>query len=418
MGESAVPVAPTLRFSAVSIDGSEGGGDNQACALALDKSAYCWGQNSMGQLGTGDSLFRANPTPVATDRRFASISVGRTHACGITTEGDPYCWGDGSEGRLGLGDTIGHPVPARVPLGARTFKQIEAGANATCALDVGGQAFCWGRNDLGQLGSSQAHGGALGDYSLIPVPVDGAAASKQIVTKGPRSCVLTTDGRALCFGNNTVGELGGPPQNVCYGQKPCSLTPSPVQTSASFVSLSTSTFATCGLTTTKTMLCWGMDYEYVFGPTTATTCGTSGSLYPCTTEPVDGPPGFTSNSMNRATQCGIKDTGIAYCWGGNDFGQRGSDTGNPDPTPRVFFDRALTRCTQCLTFSKGDLPCTVSRFPRSLCFSSHAARDPSSRSHRAGRRRLSGKGPTNRDGDVSDAELPTPPSAFAVTVCI
>jgi hypothetical protein len=32
----------------------------------------------------------------------------------------------------------------------------------------------------------------------------------------------------------------------------------------------------------------------------------------------------------------MRDDGIAYCWGANDFGQRGTPGTTPDPTPRVF----------------------------------------------------------------------------------
>ena len=336
-GSAAVPVAPTLRFLSVSVDGAEGS-NAQQCAIATDHAAYCWGDNDLGQLGTGDVAKRAEPTRVSTDQQFVSVSVGQFHTCGITVDGDPYCWGGGSEGRLGLGDETGHLVPVRVPFpGGIRFKQIEAGANATCAVALSGQAYCWGRNDLGQLGSSSAAGGDLGDRSLVPVPVDAASSTKQVVTKGPRSCILTTEGRALCFGNNTVGELGVSQAQICYGQKPCSRTPVAVETNATFVSLSTSTFATCGLTAEKSMLCWGMDYEYLFGPTTITSCGVSGTMYPCTKTPVPGPAGFVANSLNRGSQCGIKESGVAYCWGSNDYGQRGSPTdGAPDPSPKVF----------------------------------------------------------------------------------
>jgi hypothetical protein len=96
-------------------------------------------------------------------------------------------------------------------------------------------------------------------------------------------------------------------------------------------------FATCGLTAAKVMLCWGMDYQSLFGaaPGAVPTCPTT-NAYPCTATPVTGPSGFVTLSSAEATQCGMRDDGIAYCWGANDFGQRGTPGTTPDPTPRVF----------------------------------------------------------------------------------
>ena len=40
------------------------GGFLQTCALLKFGGVYCWGNNDFGQLGTGDTILRLNPTSV------------------------------------------------------------------------------------------------------------------------------------------------------------------------------------------------------------------------------------------------------------------------------------------------------------------------------------------------------------------
>lgn len=219
----AVRVAPTLRFTTMSL-GENAPDEEEACAVAKDQTAYCWsGKNDFGQLGVGDKAAHTEPTPVGGGHHFASVSVGDSHACGVTVEQVAYCWGNGSEGRLGTGDTLARLEPAEVQFARpMTVTQIDAGANGTCAVATPAPAYCWGRDDLGQLGSSLVAAGQIGEFSLRPVPVDSGDDTRQIVTKGPHTGRLSAAGFAYCFGGNTVGELGSRTTETCYGRHPCS----------------------------------------------------------------------------------------------------------------------------------------------------------------------------------------------------
>jgi alpha-tubulin suppressor-like RCC1 family protein len=342
-GSLASQVGGELRFATIESDGLPIGGPWHICGLTLDRKAYCWGDNRMGQLGIGNAVSRSTPMPVAGNQDFVQLSVGRAHACGLTTAGDAYCWGGNAtdvpwqsneRGALGVGDTVSRFMPTAV-IGGHKFKKIEAGWGTTCALTMTGEGYCWGRNELGQLGNGTNFGG-LDHYESSPQRVAGGLFFKQIVTKGPRSCGLALNGRAYCWGNNTVHELGTrDAPDVCFGQKPCGGAPVLVATTETFLSLSTSQFATCGVTADGATFCWGLNNQYLFGRNDLSVCS-AGPVFGCPPEPVAGHTNMVSISSSVQHACGIRRDGIAYCWGGNAVGQRGSPGTTADPTPRPF----------------------------------------------------------------------------------
>jgi alpha-tubulin suppressor-like RCC1 family protein len=142
-------------------------GDAHTCAVTATKAAWCWGRNWHGQIGiglVGGSLFL--PLQVVGDVRFLGVSAGGDHACGVNGSGQAYCWGANGIGQLGS-PTGGadRPSPTTVA-GGLAFKAVHAGLAHTCGVTVDGRAFCWGNNLQGQLGN-----GNRPTLSTVPVPV-------------------------------------------------------------------------------------------------------------------------------------------------------------------------------------------------------------------------------------------------------
>ncbi len=99
-------------------------GSEHTCGVSQGNAAWCWGYNGNNELGT-ESLETCTPAtitvpcshrPVAvtTTQSFASISGGGHHTCAVTTGGRAYCWGNNSNGQLGTGNRSGSSVPVVV----------------------------------------------------------------------------------------------------------------------------------------------------------------------------------------------------------------------------------------------------------------------------------------------------------------
>lgn len=83
-----------------------------------------------------------------------SIGANHLHTCAVAS-GDVWCWGDNFLGQLGTGTGTKRIEPQHEPVKARTtFKAVKVGTgrDSTCALDDQGKVWCWGSNEHAQLG--------------------------------------------------------------------------------------------------------------------------------------------------------------------------------------------------------------------------------------------------------------------------
>jgi alpha-tubulin suppressor-like RCC1 family protein len=85
------------------------------CALLADMSVACWGCNSTGQLGNG-AVGAGSPTAAVVPglTGVTEVSVGSTFACALKMDGTVWCWGDNAVGQLGIGSTTASSVPMRI----------------------------------------------------------------------------------------------------------------------------------------------------------------------------------------------------------------------------------------------------------------------------------------------------------------
>ena len=145
------------------------GGASFTCALTNSGGAYCWGSNASGQLGDNTQTDRLTPVRVQlpVGVTLTQLVTGSDHVCGRASDGTAYCWGDNSYGQLGenSGVTQTTPVAVLLPTGV-TFAQLSAGEMHSCGLTAAGVAYCWGDNSHGQIGD-----GTGGPYVIRPTPI-------------------------------------------------------------------------------------------------------------------------------------------------------------------------------------------------------------------------------------------------------
>lgn len=135
------------------------------CQVFGGGQTECYGDNSSGQLGLSPATpSRPDYKPnVIQDFTFQSVATGYDHTCALNGA-DAFCWGSNYYGQLGASASYPLGTPKQVQPASGTtlsFAKISVGEQHTCAMANGG-IFCWGRNDLGQLGI-----GTL-NFSLVP----------------------------------------------------------------------------------------------------------------------------------------------------------------------------------------------------------------------------------------------------------
>lgn len=211
-----------------------------SAATANNLVPYCWGLNNAGQVGNGGIANINTPTQVTLPAGFptvydtTSLAVGGSHTCILDNAGAAYCWGSNGFGQLGTGvalsatnrDTVMRTVS--MPAGV-AFRSIYAGEYHTCALSTTGVAYCWGRNDYGQLGDGTTAnasapvavtGGlvfrslSVGELFTCGVAGSGPGAAPPPINPGAPS---QSPGTVYCWGDNLFGQIG---QNTTGNNNP------------------------------------------------------------------------------------------------------------------------------------------------------------------------------------------------------
>jgi alpha-tubulin suppressor-like RCC1 family protein len=333
----------TLMFLQVSA------GATHTCGVTVDSLAYCWGFNSQGAIGDGTSAeSRYLPTPVAGGHRFSQVSVGLGASCGVTLEKKAYCWGRNDHGQLGDGSFDNRFTPVAV-LGGHRFREVTAGTIHTCGIiDQTDRAYCWGYNNGGGLGD-----GTLGTDRATPVLVLGGLRWRQLSGGNGHTCGVTMGSRGYCWGNNGGGQLGD-------GTTLLRLRPTPLAGSLQFRQVTAGGSHSCGVTTVDRAYCWGFNGSGQLGDG-----GTSRHLKPFA---IASQRTWNHVSAGYEHTCALTLSQRAWCWGNNGSGRLGDGTTtdrlNPVLVGKGMPFRQVTAGTQH--------SCGVSRLRPAYCWGANS----------------------------------------------
>jgi len=253
------------------------------CALLDDKSVKCWGYNTNGQLGLGDTNQRGDASgemgddlpavDLGTGRVATAIVLGQRFTCALLFDKSVKCWGDNGSGNLGIGDTdhrgdradeMGDNLPT-VNLGTgRLATSITAGHAHMCALLDDKSVKCWGYNYFGGLGQGhrQSRGGSswhMGD-NLPAVDLGTGRTATAIAAGGYHTCALLDDKSVKCWGYNNNGQLGigdTKDRGDAYGEMGDNLPAVDLGTGRTATAIAAGGYHTCALLDDKSLKCWG-----------------------------------------------------------------------------------------------------------------------------------------------------------------
>lgn len=221
-----------------------------AMGIKSDNKLYTWGDNSLGQLGQGNTFSRSSPVQLGTDN-WIKVLAAPSNAFAIRSDNTLWAWGSNG-GQIGDGTTVSRSSPVQIAgswtnvwgkglftIGQRTDGTYWAWGNNAAGgygnntnvsasspiqitsltnvshITVGGlgNGFVVYLNNLGQLfawGDNQ--GGSIGDNTTVnkssPVQVGVGRSWIQVAAGGLQVAALATDGTTWSWGRNDQGQLG------------------------------------------------------------------------------------------------------------------------------------------------------------------------------------------------------------------
>lgn len=276
-------------------------GQSHSCARTALGEVYCWGDNTYGQIGGVLGESHEDPQLVSLGGALVTtLALGDNHSCALTVTGSVWCWGRGDLGQLGDGPGTSNATPTMLP--SNGFRTIAAGGNHTCTITTPSEVWCWGDDSSGQLGDGPAPGTGP-SKALLPTPAIAIAAG------AAHSCAVLTDGTTRCWGDNTSSQLGTGSAASTFDA------PMPVLTLANTVAVSAGTSHSCALLASGTTYCWGDNTHGQVGDGTTT--------HAVTRQLVAGVPAFVALAAGGNGSCGVTAAGQAYCWGDDTDGALG-----------------------------------------------------------------------------------------------
>lgn len=334
------------------------GGDH-LCATRDDGRLVCWGNNEVGQLGTGATggsrLTPAHVLGIQTDAPMAETHLSGVagvasrsgHTCAWRDNGSGLCWGTNSHGQLGTSNMTPYSRP-RIVLGLGGVREMCTGTWHSCARLNHGIVRCWGDNQSGQVGDG------TNERRLSPVEVRVSSGTSlnnvtALACGDHFSCATVSSGRVFCWGANSARQLG----NGSTSASPFAVEVTGVVNADSVVAGNSHACAVVG---SGSVRCWGSNTRGQLGDGTSSVRTAAVSALDLTD--------VSKLSSSHHHTCALRSDGEMWCWGSNQFGGLALPTSMmfiPRPTqitlPMPVEDIGVGAFHSCAIDSGGELRC-------------------------------------------------------------
>jgi alpha-tubulin suppressor-like RCC1 family protein len=195
-------------------------------AIKTDGTLWAWGYNLVGQVGDNTVTHRSSPIQtIAYGSNWKAVqtcveSSGNCHVSAIKTDGTLWIWGFGTSGQLGNNSAISRSSPVQTIAFGTNWRQVACGYSHTAAIKTDGTLWCWGSNNVGQLGDN-----SITNRSSPVQTVTFANNWKQVTCGNSSTYAIKNDGTLWSWGYNNNGQLGdntttnksSPVQTFAYG---------------------------------------------------------------------------------------------------------------------------------------------------------------------------------------------------------
>ena len=252
-----------------------------------------------------------------------TIAAGVSHSCAIYNN-TAWCWGKNETGQLGDGSQTPSSTPVRVGVGVEGFDDdgvaviaVSRQQSVSCAV-VNGAARCWGEGRYGQLGNDGRQD------SFMPAEVLGGLQSGvSMITVGEFHTCAIVNAAARCWGYNFRGQSGAA-DIVSINFRPVH-----VQNldNSSVTAITAGAGHTCAIVDAEAQ-CWGTGITGQLGVNLPSPFRrTEPGLVPGLED------GVTAIAAGNFHTCAIRNDGVR-CWGSNGHGQLGKHrrlTSSADP---------------------------------------------------------------------------------------
>lgn len=304
------------------------------------------GDNMFGQLGDTALGSSSRFVRIGTDDDWVDVTGGDDFLCGIRSSQLAYCWGANDVGQLGTGDFAPRTEPTPV-VGLGPVRYLGASRVHACAVKTDGTLWCWGANGETQLGQTGDR-----DPKSTPVQVGTESDWRMVSPAQGHTCGIREPGTLWCWGRNSNGESG---QDPAAGVQ--LVRPTQFGGRNDWVMVAAGQQYTCAIDGFSKIYCWG---DNTFGQMGVD--GFPGSHMPTR---VGIEEDWIDLTVDTFATCGLHQGSRLECWGRNDEGQLGISGG--DRTTPTIVTTASTAATArvsagrfhtCLLDAEGVVACT------------------------------------------------------------